>query len=271
MTPNSRRAACALISVALLVGCEPRKEEGLTKAEADEAVAEARLSAEVDGLTDGMVEITTNFTIGEAVDAAAEELRAFVESQVPCAEASRDGATVIVDWGVTGDGCAYRGRTYTGTTTISVMATEAGKLEVEHTWVDLSNGAVTVNGGATITWSGADRTRRVVHEATWTDGTRTVTGSGDRTQTFLETDADSGWKVQVDGSRAWKNGDRDWDLDINAVTVRSVDPVPESGSYRLVNPAGKTLELAFARVDETTIAVTVSDARRDFTVNVKKR
>lgn len=266
------RKLVGVVCVALALGaaaCEP-KEDPLTREEANEAVAEARLSSEAQNLTDGMVEITTDFTIGEAVEDAAEELRATIANQVPCAEASRDRATVIVEWGVT-DGCTYKGRSYTGTTAITIARTEAGSLQVTHDWMDLSNGKVTVTGTATITWSGEDRTRRVEHEATWTDGERTVTGSGDRTQTFLETDADTGWKLQVDGSRAWKNGERSWDLDINAVTVRSVDPVPESGSYTLVNPAGKTLKLSFARVDETTIAVTVAGPRRDFTFNVKRR
>jgi hypothetical protein len=262
--------SCALLILTAVLGCEP-KEDPLTREEANEAVAEAQLSSEAQGLTDGMVEITTDFTIGHAVEDTAEELREFVASQIPCAEAERAGGTVTINWGVAGDGCTYNGQTYTGTTAVSIARTEAGSLEVSHVWTDLSNGKVTVNGNATITWNGMDRTRRVEHESTWTDGTRTVTGTGDRTQTFLETDADSGWKLQVDGSRAWKNGDRAWDLDINQVTIRSVDPVPESGSYKLVNPAGKSLTLSFSRVDEITIQVTVSGPRKDFMFNVKKR
>lgn len=254
--------ALALLTAAQL-GCN--REEPLTRAEAQEALDEAQLSSEASALTHGMVTLTTDFTLADAAEHAAANLRDFVRTQVPCAEVELVDRTVSIDFGVMGE-CAWNGKTWTGRTEVTVQKVDA-TLEVSHVWTDLSDGYLTVNGDATVTWSRDEATRRVVHTLEWTDGERTGTGTGDRVQSRLET----GDGVRVDGARTWTgSAGNTWTLDIDGVEMRGIDPLPQSGSYTLTHPAGKTLSLSFARVDDLTILVTITNGKREFSFEVRR-
>ena len=153
-----------------------------------------------------------------------------------------------------------------------VSRTTADPIPLPPAGTDLSSlefRRVTVTGTAHVTWSLADKSRRVEHELTWTrisDGLE-GTGTGDRTQTLLEGGLAEG--IQVDGHRSWKSNRGQWDLAINAVQIRWVDPVPQAGTYTLSNPAGKSLSRSFKRVDDATIKVTVANGKKSFDFDVK--
>ncbi|MBL8739476.1 MAG: hypothetical protein JNK04_00230 [Myxococcales bacterium] len=263
------RASVALIvpfAAFLVAGC-PADEE-LTVGEAQQAVVEASVASQASNVAEGSIELTTSFTLGAAAEDAAEEIREFVVSQLPCAEVVREGATVTITYGASGDSCLFNGQNITGSHTVTVSRTDENDVLVEHTWNQLSNGRVEVSGSADVTWDSDAKTRHVVHELEWTrlsDG-RTGTGSGDRLQSAL----DGAWKngVIVDGDRAWDGEQGHWALAINDVEWRWVDPVPQSGSYELTTPANKQLTLTFERGDEDTIHVVVQGARRDFEFDV---
>lgn len=257
-------ALTALVALtAALGGCRDASDEPLTRQEAEQAVEEARLSTSAEALTYEMVTLTTDFTLGDAVDAAAENLRAFAESQLPCADVSLADKTVTIDFGVT-DACFYKGRAYTGQTAVRVERVE-GTAVVEHTWTALSDGTLTVDGRATVTWDPAARSRHVEHDLTWTDGEHTGAGRGDRTQTVL--DGFDG--IEVDGERSWTGfAGGEWVLDIDGVEMRLIDPLPQAGTYTLTTPIGKSLSMTFTRKDATTIEVLVESGRRDFTFQV---
>ena len=76
--------------------------------------------------------------------------------------------------------------------------------------------------------------------------------------------------IQVDGSRAWDGERGHWDLAIDGVQMRWTDPVPQAGSYTLTTPFEKTVSMAFARVDDDTIKVTVTGPKHEFSFNVSK-
>lgn len=254
----------------LLSGC-PKKdsEDPLTLAEAKEAVEESTLSDQAISVVNGTVEISTNFTIGQAVEAAAEELRSFIASQLPCAEITLQNATLSVEYGANAGNCTYHGHTYSGTHTVTVSKSE-GDVVLEHAWSDLSNGVVSVSGSAEVTWSLQDKSRHVKHELTWTrlsDGRQGV-GSGDRTQSALAGGIAEG--IRVAGLRTWQGKSGRWDTAINNVEMRWVDPVPQSGSYVLATPYDKSLSMAFERVDEDTIRVTLASGDKSFSFNVNK-
>ena len=265
----------ALIAVSLLPGCpkkdgEEPNEEPLTLAEAGQAVEEAAISGDAINLVGGSIEITTDFTIGEAVANAAAEIGDFIESQLPCAAITLENATLTVQYGANEGNCTYNGQTYSGTHIVSVEANEENDIVVSHEWQDLSNQRLSVSGFATVTWSLSDQTRRVVHELNWTrlsDG-RTGTGSGDRLQGALDGNILNGFTV--DGFRQWEGQAGEWDLDINNVEWRWIDPVPQTGSYALTTPNNKSLSLSFERVDDDTIKVTVAGTNRSFDFNVTK-
>lgn len=267
-----RRAAIALAGlIALgLAGCPKDDDDTMTLGEANEALAEASVSTQAAELSSTAVEISTNFTIATALQAAAVELRNFIESQLPCADISVQDATLSITYGAKPGNCTYRGQDFSGTHTVKLSRNDLNAVEVNHTWTDLSNGRVKVSGTATVTWSFGDKTRHIVHELNWTrlaDG-RNGKGSGDRTQRVLPGGLEEG--IQVEGARWWDGPKGHWDLAIQGVQIRLSDPVPQSGAYVLVNPDSKKLTLSFKRVDDDTIRVTISSGKRSFEFNVNK-
>jgi hypothetical protein len=246
----------------VLGGC-PRNnaDESFSRAEAQEALDESRDTTAADSLASASIEISTNFTIGSAVTAAAGEVRSFVQSQLPCADITLQGATLTVEYGVNPGNCVYRGHEFTGTHAITVEANDMSQVHVHHEWTGLSNGIVMLDGSADVTWDFAAKSRHVVHHAEWThlSSGRTGVGEGDRTQTALSGGLAEG--IQVAGTRSWTGPRGRWDLGIDDVEMRWVDPVPQAGSYTLVTPKEKTVKLSFARVDADTIAVTLTGPR----------
>ncbi len=242
----------------------------MTLGEAGEALSEAGASTQAAELSSTSVEISTNFTIGSAVEAAADELRTLIEKQLPCADISLQNATLSITYGAKPGNCLYRGHQFSGVHTVKVSRNDQAEVQVDHTWTNLSNGRVKVTGTATVTWNYPDKTRHVVHALNWTRITddRSGKGSGDRTQSLLPGGLDEG--IQVQGARWWDGPRGHWDLSIQSVELRWDDPVPQAGSYVLVNPASKKLTLAVQRLDEDTIQVTVSSGKRSFDFKVNK-
>ncbi|MCA9537388.1 MAG: hypothetical protein KC620_00790 [Myxococcales bacterium] len=259
------RSLLPLTLLLALAGCRA-EDEALTRDEAKEAVDEATLSTEVGALTQDVITVSTDFTLGDAVEQAAANLRDFAAAQIPCATVGLQAHTVTIDFGVRGESdCLWHGRRYTGRVEVQIEKVDAG-VEVTHSWTDVSDGKYTVNGGATVTWDREARTRRVQHSLAWTDGEHEGQGEGDRTQQLL----DSGDGLRVDGTRSWTGrAGRTWTLRIEGVELRAVDPLPQAGTYVLETPFDKTLTLSFERVDDRTIKVTASSGKRSFDFNVR--
>ena len=266
---NRALSALALLTVPFALSACP-KEGALTAAEAQESLQQAAASTQAENLAAVSVDISTNFTIGGALQQAAGELRAFVSSQLPCAEVSLDGATLSVEYGVNPGNCVYRGHTFSGSSTITISKNDEHEVLVDHAWTNLSNGLVELDGTAHVTWNFSDATRHVVHDVTWTHLAtgRTGHGTGDRTQSPLAGGISQG--IQVDGSRTWSGQRGTWDLAIDGVQMRWSDPVPQAGTYSLHTPYDKTVSMTFARTDEDTIRVTVGGPKREFSFTVSK-
>jgi len=250
----------ALLTLLMTAGCFG---DGMTVLEALDALEQSHSSARGEQATSGVIEISTDFTIGAALEAAAQTIADFWASQVDCAEVTLEGNTLTVDYGGLEDDCVFQGHTYAGVNTVTVVSTAEGDLEVLHTWGGFSNGDVQVDGGATVTWSGADRTRRVVTEHTWTgvhDGAA-VDVWGDHVQGELEAGVpvwESGFTLE--GERTWTS-EGDWAMDMTALELRMIDPAPQAGEIAVTNPGGKVLMVTYERVDEDTIQATLSGLR----------
>jgi len=242
---------------------------GLTLDEAKQVLEETKLVSQTSALTSSSVEICTNFTIGEAVQQAAEELRDFIASQLPCAEITiQGGDTLIIDYGVNAGDCVYNGHTFSGSHTITIERNEQSAVQVSHTWEDFSNQVIDLDGEATVTWDFSAKSRHVVHDNHWTrlaDG-RTGNGTGDRTQEPLKAGILSGFSVN--GERTWIGEGGEWNLDINEVEMRWVDAVPQSGTYKLDAPFDKSVTVRFERISDTQIKVTIEGPRNSFDFNV---
>jgi hypothetical protein len=246
------------------------KESELTAGEAQESLEQASASSQAEGLTSATVDISTNFTIGEAVEQAATDLKAFIGSQLPCADVTLSGATLTVEYGVNPGNCVYRGHTFSGTSAITISKDDMDNVVVDHQWTDLSNGIVQLNGSAHVTWNFNDKTRHITHDLKWTHlaSGRTGEGTGDRTEQPLAAGIATGF--QVDGSRSWSGQKGTWDLAIDGVQMQWTDPVPQAGTYSLSTPYNKTVTMSFSRVDADTIKVTVAGPKHDFSFNVAK-
>jgi len=262
--------AVLVLPLLVLTACPKKNEDPLTLGEARSALEQASDAGQAEGLTSASVDISTNFSIGKAVKDGAAELKAFIGTQLPCADITLQDATLTVVYGVNAGNCSYNGHTFSGTQTISIERNEDSQVKVHHTWTDFSNGVVSLTGTADVTWNSTDKTRRVVHESHWTQlkSGRTGTGSGDRLQSLLPGGLAEG--LQVDGTRSWDGDKGHWDLAIDGVQLRWTDPVPQAGSYTLTTPFDKTVSMAFGRVDDDTIKVTVTGPKHAFSFDVSR-
>jgi hypothetical protein len=263
----------SLLSLAGLTGLATTgcmRRDGLTSTEAAEAKEELEVESQSQALTSNTVAIATNFTIGGAVEKAASELKSFIQSQVSCADVSLSGHTLTVDYGAHGS-CPFNGLTFTGTHEITVTRNETNDVVVDHVWTDLSNGKVKVSGTAEVTWTLADPSRHVVHDLDWTrlsDG-RTGHGTGDRVQKPLGGDIKVGFTES--GTRSWEGAKGRWDIAIDGLEMRWIDPIPQSGSVTLDTPFDKTIDLGFARVSPTTIRLTLTGPRGSIDFDVSQK
>jgi len=268
--PLMNRVLCwiAVPLTFVLTGCP--KEGELTAAEAQESLQQAAAASQAENLASASVDISTNFTIGDALDQAATELKTFVTSQLPCADVTLDGTTLTVEYGVNPGNCRYRGHEFSGTSAITVTKNDPREVVVDHVWTGLSNGLVQLDGTAHVTWNFSDQTRHVVHDVKWTQlaSGRTGQGSGDRIQKPLSGGIAEG--IEIDGSRSWTGARGTWDLAIDGVQMRWSDPVPQAGRYSLSTPYDKSVSMSFSRVDDDTIQVTVAGPKRDFSFTVSK-
>ena len=255
--------------IALGTACQPAE---MTGAEVLEALAEVGASARGEQATTEPIELSTDFTIGAALDAAADELAAFWESQEPCTDVTWSGTEVTVDYGGLDDTCTYNGNTFGGIAFIDIGSTEASGLQVDHTWTGITNGDVTVDGGATVTWTDANTFREVTTDHTWTDvkdGT-VVDVQGQHTLTWIDDTNKALGGVVLDGDRSWQSESGDWHLDMNDLELRLQDPVAQAGTLSVLSPNGKSLDMVHERIDEDTIRVTLEGTRRTWVYDINR-
>lgn len=272
MTSKWLKSSTAVLALPLLVltGCPRDREDPLTLGEATAALEQASDAGQAEGLTAASVDISTQFTIGQAVKDGALELQTFIGSQLPCADISLEDATLTVVYGAKSGNCSYRGHSFGGTHVIALERNDDAQVDVHHEWIGFTNGVVALDGTADVTWNLTEKTRRVRHTSQWKhlESGRVGQGSGDRVQSLLEGGLAEG--IQIDGERAWEGERGRWELAIDGVQMRWTDPVPQAGRYTLTTPFDKSLGLSFRRVDDDTIQVTVSGPRRDFSFDVSK-
>lgn len=263
------KRAFGLLVLPLALSACPKKGE-LTAAEAEESVRQASASTQAESLASASIDISTNFTIGGAVESAATELKALYASQLPCAAVTVARATLTVEYGAKSGNCTYRGHTFAGHSTVTISKNDMNEVIVDHVWTGLSNGIVQVDGTAHVVWNFNDETRHIDHDLKWVKlgSQRSGEGTGSRTEAPLAAGIIEG--IQIDGTRTWTGARGTWDLAIDGVQMRWADPVPQAGTYSLSTPYDKSVTMTFARVDSDTIKVTVAGPQHEFSFNVSK-
>jgi hypothetical protein len=256
----------ALLS--LVLGAGQCNRDSLTMDEAKTALEEVATSNNALTFISGSVEISTNFTIGQAVEDAAQELKTFIESQLPCADIVLEDNTLTIDYGAYPGWCFYNGQTYTGIHSVTITSAKLGEVVVDHVWEGLENDELSASGTSHVTWSAENSSRQVEHELEWTTlaNGNVRTGTGNRIQTPLGLLVG----IEEDGERTWSSDIGDWELEIDQLEMRWLDPIPQSGSLVLDTPFDKSLEIDFSRVDENTIKATVTSGSNSFDFNISR-
>jgi len=262
-TVSTPSALGLALGLALTGGCFDRTASNL---EMRAAVGEIVAQGQAQAVENEITEITTSFTIGGGVAEVAQEIQAFAETQAPCSTVTGADNTLTIDFGVLDDACTYRGHTYAGIVTIEISLDGAATI-IDHTYADFTNGNITMNGDKKVTYS--EQSRRVVTDYEFeTEDGELITTSSDRLQTLLDESAGILGGIEINGDRSWTGESGDWELNIDGVELRWIDPVPQSGVYSLVTPRDKTITMSFERVDDDTIAVIVDGGRNTKTYHV---
>ena len=260
-TTASRLLPLLLTCVAPLTGCDGALFDGGDdfRAAVDEVVA----TGEGESLENDILEITTSFTLAAGLETAATQVRAYVETQLPCAviEAPVPN-TLVVAFGEAEGDCEVNGRSLSGKLTVAFEAS-VDQVVVTHTYEALTNGRATLDGSAVVTWTEASR--HVVTDLDVETSRGSFTANADRTLRRLGAVGDG---IVVSGTRDWSGPRGDWHVDIEDVEIRGIDPVPQDGAYVLTQPSGNEITMTFDRIDDDTIEVEVTGGRRDRTFRV---
>lgn len=254
-----RPASLLALATLAVAGCD--LAEG-SFAEMRIAVDESVATGEAAALEEGIIEITTDFTIGQGLQDAAAHIRGLVQSQIPCSSVESPAAnTLVIDFGTLDDSCVYKGRTYAGVVTLS-YAVQGETVVVEHGYAGVTNGRVTIDGDATVTWSaaaGGGVSRHIVSSFDLEGPRGDYHSEADRTQTF--SDPGSG-VFSVQGDRQWSgprgDGKANWEATIDIDFA-----VPIDGSADVTTPGGSEFTLSFEQIDDDTVEVRVTGGRRD--------
>ncbi len=253
--------------LALSVGCAG---DHVTADEAIAALDEMNRSSRGEDATSSVIEVSTDQTIGDRLEDAADTLAAFWEAQAPCTTVTIDGANLTIDYGGLDDPCTYNGSTYAGVTTIGVVGIDADTLDVEHRWDAFANADLRVDGEATVSWDIASQTRAVVTTHTWTDlgSSDTMDVEGDHVFGYLEPALGLAGGFTLEGTRDWDSARGHYELDMKGVEVRLQDPCPQEGVFTLLLPSGKTLEMTNTRIDDQTIEARVTGLKKELVFHI---
>jgi hypothetical protein len=259
-----RTLAVALVGMTLLVGCEL---DFLASQETQEALDETMADSESIAFTAAAIEIGAIFSGGQTAEQSALQLHDLMSSQLGCAGLTLDQTTLSVEY----ESCNFQPNVFAGTHTVHIEEDNPGEMRVTHSWDKLTNGHIEINGTATVTWSADDPVHHVIDEYTWVrigDG-RMGVGGGDRRQAAL--DGRSVFDgLKVDGTRSWEGKDGHWDLKMQNIQIRWVDPVPFIGLWILETPKGRNVSFEFMRIDAENIGVDVVSGDFDLALNVDK-
>lgn len=254
-------ALCVMLATSGL-GCRAL-EDTLHDAEASDAVVESTLALQALGLGASTIELASRVGAGAEPEAAAQTLATSLGQILACAAVSADGAEVAIDFGAQG-GCVVDGHVLTGADVVTIVATDAEGIVVDHSWTDVSDGVVSISGTAEVIWADGASERSVAHDFSWTRVSDGQTGAG--TSILAQAPGAFGVaeSVRFDGALFWFGVRGEWDLELEGAERRWVDAVPQIGTLHLNTPFVKTVTLGYDRIDESRIAVKVVGTQRSF-------
>ncbi len=89
MSPQSWHRVVPWTLLCVLSGCSSATVPSMSADDAQAALETSAVAAQADTLVSDTVEISSNFSIGEGLENAAEEIKAAVQAELPCADIAR--------------------------------------------------------------------------------------------------------------------------------------------------------------------------------------
>lgn len=258
LNPRRRSWAAGALVAGMCVSLSGCFRPRLTLEEVQAAIDAVVVMGQARQAVDDVVEISTSFTIGDGVEAYVEQVRLFLESQAPCTTVEASPGELVVDFGGLADACSYRGRTYGGQVVYS-FEVQGDDVIVTHDYRAFTNGDVTLDGAAEVTWGG--QARRVETDFTIVGDRATIDTQADRTMVWIDESLGLAGGIRIDGTQDWQGPLGDWTMSIDGVEVRAQDPVPQSGRFELVTPRDVLATLSFSRLDDDTIEMVFEGPR----------
>lgn len=241
-------------------------DDFLTTEEVDAAIDSVVLIGQARQAIDDATAMSTAFTVGDGLAAAVDAVRTFVESEAPCANVDAGTAgQLTIDFGTVADACTYRGRQYAGGLVVGLEAAGGG-IAITHTYTNFSNGVVTIDGEADVAWNGGARAITAQYELDGT--TRDLSVTENRTSLYRNESMGPAGGIEIEGERSWTGSLGSWEMQIENVEVRPVDPVPYAGRYSLVTPRDLPASMDFSRVDDTTIEMVFTGPKNQYTYRI---
>jgi hypothetical protein len=259
----SFQISCCAAAIALMAGCTNAADRGGASVEnAELALEESALTAQLDALVADVADRNSRFDIGQGFDSAAEQLKVLLNQELPCAAVTRQGSTLNIVYDALSANCTSHGHTLAGQHTVRVMRNADNEVGVHHEFIDFRDSRVSLSGSADVTWSRTSGSRRVVHTLAFRGLSGESEGvTGESTSDSTQQTLDEG--VRINGLRDWRSSRGLYSLDMQAIEQRFADSVPQFGAYALTLPSDDALTLAFGRIDTDTIGVTVHGAQRE--------
>lgn len=270
-----------LPAIALLAACVPLVGCGrVSREDAEAAIDQAALASQAEALMAQIVELGGEIPAEGSVEQAAESLATTIRRRIECVDATVSADTVQLDFGAPDRPCAWAGRTLSGCAWLRVLQNTADTVVVDHYWVtgserdchgdDFSDGAMTVDGTATVTWTTATGARQVAqHDIVWRQNgaTRTASASGDLIEHALSDPAG----VRFDGSQEWTSDGAAWRVTSGDIALAWDDFLPRSGTHRVIDPAGDELIITYERDADGRTQVRVEGDGDSFAFEVFER
>jgi hypothetical protein len=249
----------------------------VSREDAEDALDQVALAVQAHALMATIVELAAPTRTGVPTATAASDLGSSIERLVGCATTTVTDDTVLIDFGTAARPCTYAGRTLSGCAQLRVLENSADTLVIDHYWVassardchddDFTDGALTVDGTATVTWDLATARRDVVQrDLVWraNSNTRTTSAAG----TLAEQDLQPKTGVRVDGAQTWTTEGAEWQLQSTDVSIGFDDYLPSAGTHLVTNPSGALITISYARADNAHTRVQVVGGGSDFTFDV---
>lgn len=252
----------------------------VSREEAENALDQAALAVQAHALMATIVALAAPTQTEVPIPTAATDLGSAIARRVSCATTTVTDDTVLVDFGTAARPCSYAGRTLSGCAQLRILANSAGTLVIDHYWVtgslrdchddDFSDGAMTVDGTATVTWDLATGRRDIVQrDLVWraNGSTRTTSAEG----TLAEHDLEPETGVRVDGAQTWTTEGAAWGFESADIAIGFDDYLPSAGTHVVTNPSGDLLTIQYTRTDDGHTRVEVSGGGNDFSFDVFER